>query len=262
MKIHQRLFLAGAVFFGAQMAFGQLGPGGGGMGGSAGPNLGGSMAKLFGDNKEFSGNLEMGIKSQQGPITIPGKIAFSDGKSRFEMDLTQMKSEKMPPEATAQIKAMGMDKMVIISRPDKKLSFMLYPGLQAYVQTAMGEADAKPASAYKIELTELGKETVDGHPCIKNKAVVTDEQGAKHESTLWSATDLKKFPVKIELAEGGSEVTMLFKDVKLAKPEGGQFDVPSDLTKYDSMQAMIQQVMMKRIGGAAGQPPATSPTPK
>jgi len=49
-------------------------------------------------------------------------------------------------------------------------------------------------------------------------------------------------------------MTMLFKDVNLAKPDAGLFDPPSNYTKYDSMQAMMQAVMMKRMGGM-GMPP-------
>ena len=37
---------------------------------------------------------------------------------------------------------------------------------------------------FKLEATELGKETVAGHPCVKNKVIVTDDKGDKHESTV------------------------------------------------------------------------------
>ena len=60
----------------------------------------------------------------------------------------------------------------------------------------------------------------------------------------------KKFPVKIETTEQGQAVTMLFKDVKLSKPEANLFDPPSDLKKYDSMMSLMQQEMVKRMGAA------------
>ena len=80
------------------------------------------------------------------------------------------------------------------------------------------------------------------------------EEAKKHEATVWNATDLKKFPVKIETTEQGQAVTMLFKDVKLSKPEANLFDPPSDL-KYYSMMSLMQQEMMKRMGGGMGMPP-------
>jgi hypothetical protein len=233
-----------------------------GMGGPSGPRLGGDMAKIFGENSAFSANLEM--QSTGGPagdgMTMPGKLAYLEGKSRFEMDMSQMKSSRMSPQAAEQMKQMGMDKMVAIARPDKKVSYLIYSGLQAYVENPIQDPDAaKPESDYKIETTELGKDTVDGHACVKNKVVVTDKEGKAHESTVWNATDLKKFPVKVETAENGMTVTMLFKDVKLTKPDIAQFDPPSGFKKYDSMMEMMQQEMMKRMGGGAGMPPSGHP---
>ena len=105
-----------------------------------------------------------------------------------------------------------------------------------------------------MDVTELGKETVDGHPCVKNKTVVTDKEGNQHESLVWNATDLKKFPVKIEQSQNGMKITMAFRDISFSKPTANLFDPPNDATKFDSMQSMMQQVMMKRMGGL-GAPP-------
>ncbi len=244
------LVLAGGF---AQAQFGRA------AGPPPGPGLSGSTAKLFGDNSSFSATLEMQTGSEGGAdaMSIPGKIFFDAGKSRFEMDMSQMKGGKMPPQAAAQMKSIGMDKMIMIARPDKKMGYQVYPGMQAYVENPLPEQESASApSDFKIEITELGKETVDNHPCIKNKAVVTDKEGAKHESTVWNATDLKKFPIKIEQVESGTKVTMLFHDVRLSKPAADLFEPPSDATKYDSMQSMMQQVMKKRFGGGApGRPP-------
>lgn len=220
-----------------------------------GPRFDASLSKLFGDNSAFSAVLEFQTKDSSGgeAMTMPGKIAYLDGKSRFEMDMTQLKGGKMPPEAAAQMKAMGMGDMIIIARPDKKLAYMIYPGMQAYVENETKDPeDPKAADQWKIETTELGKETVQGHPCVKNKVIMTDDKGVKHESTVWNATDLKKFPVKIETSESKTEVTMLFKEIKLAKPDGALFDAPKGFKRYDNMGSMMQEEMMKRAG--AGQP--------
>jgi len=225
-----------------------------GPGGPAGPDFSGSMSKLFGENKQFSAALEIQAKDgAAGDTTIPAKMAFDDGKSRLEMDMTKMKNSKLPPSAMEQMKAMGMDRMLIIARPDKKLNYMIYPTLKAYAEMPVKDAASTEAvSKFKVETTELGKETVDGHPCVKNKVVVTDDKDAKHESTVWNATDLKTFPVKIETAERGTAVVMLFTDIKLAKPEASQFEMPDGLKRYDSMMELMQGEMMKRMGGAGG----------
>jgi len=231
----------------------------GGMGGpQSGPRFGGDMAKIFGENSSYTANLEMHAPGGAGgaEVIMPGKLAYLEGKSRFEMDMTEMKGGNMPAQAAAQMKQMGMDKIITISRPDKNTTCLIYPGLQAYVENPIQDADAaKPASDFKSEVTELGKETVDGHACVKNKVIVTDKAGKAHESTVWNATDLKKFPVKIETSEGGKTTTMLFKDVKFDRPDAAQFEPPAGFKKYDNMMTMMQQEMMKRMGGGMGMPP-------
>lgn len=255
MKNQIRVFVTLAFCLTLASANAQFGPRGGGMGGPPpGPSLSGSLKKVFGEHTAFSANLEMQVKEGTGDtMTIPGKMASLDGKSRLEMDMAQMKGGQMPAEAAASMKEMGMDKMVTISRPDKKVLYLIYPGLKAYAENPLNDPDAgKPESDFKLEVTELGKETMDGHPCAKNKVIVTDKEEKKHEFIVWNATDLKKFPVKIETTERGNTMVMLFKDVKLAKPEASLFDPPSDYKKHDNIMSLMQQEMMKRMGGGMG----------
>jgi hypothetical protein len=240
---------------GAQPGGRRGGGGGGGM--STGPSLSGAMAKVFGEHTSFSAVLETQITDKSGEtMSMPGKMASLDKKSRFEMDMTQMKGGKMSPEAAAQTKAMGMGQIITISRPDKNVTYMIYPDLQAYAEIPLQDPDAgKPESDYKVEVTELGKETLDGHPCVKNKVVVTGKDNRTNEFTVWNATDLKKFPVKVQSADRGNTVAMLFKNIKLSKPDAGLFEPQASFTKYPSMSALMQAEVMKRMGGAMGMPP-------
>jgi len=225
---------------------------------AGGPNFGRSVGRLFGDHKQFSATLELEAHDgRAGDTTLPGRLSYSDGKSRFEMDMSKMKNSNMPPGAADQMKAMGMAQMVVIARPDKKLNYMVYPDLKAYAEMPAPDSETPEAVAkYQMQATELGKETVDGHPCVKNKVVVTDGQGKTHESTVWNATDLKDFPVKIEMVERNTRVVMNFKDIKLAKPEAKIFDAPDGLKKYDNVMTLMQTEMMKRMGEQGGFPPA------
>jgi hypothetical protein len=217
----------------------------------SGPDFAGPTAKLFGEQSTFTATLEFQSAQSSGEaITMPGKIVFDSGKSRFEMNMSEAKGMKMPPSAVAQLKSMGMDTMCSISRPDLKLNYIIYPGLHSYVAKFPAAAVASAAGTdYKITTTELGKETVEGHDCIKNKVVVTDKAGTPHESTVWNATDLNKFPVKITTTENGQSSTMLFKNISFEKPDAGSFEPPADFTKYDNMQVMMQTEMMKKMGG-------------
>jgi len=219
-----------------------------------GPQFNEVMSKLFGDNRTFTADLEIRTKDSSGDaILIPGKITFDANKSRFEADMTQTEAAQMSPESAEQMKSMDMSHIVMIKRPDEKVAYLLYPGMQAYIESPLqGPATAASTDDFKVETTELGRETVDGHPCVKSKVVVTDKNGIPHEFAIWNATDLKNFPVKIYQAEqgNGSTMTMTFRNVTFKKPDAGLFDPPPDYTKYDSQRSMIRSIVMKNMSGA------------
>jgi hypothetical protein len=255
-----QIFLTGVVCLAAVSVHAQFGGGAMGTGPGKGLSLSGSTAKLFGENKAFTANMELQANSPQGPMTVPGKIYYLDGKARFEMDLAETKSPALPPGAAAQMKSMGMDKMIVISHPEKKVSYMIYPGLQAYFEMPMQDSEVdKPDNDYKIEQTELAKEKLDGRDCVKNKTIVTEKDGTKHESTVWNAADLNKFPLKIEQTEDGNLSTMSFKEVKLSKPEEKQFDTPANCKKYENIMAIMQEVMKRATAGGEGAPKEGTP---
>jgi Domain of unknown function (DUF4412) len=221
----------------------------------AGAQMGNGLEKLFGENKTFSATLESQVSNpQQGATSVTGKMYFDNGNSRFEIDMTQMKNGQMNPQAVAQMKAMGMDRMVAVAKADKKTAYLIYPNLQAYAEVHQRNASATN-SDFKTQTTKLGEEKVDGHSCVKNKVVVTDAEGAQHEYTVWDASDLKNFPVKIEMTNQDTDVVMLFKNISLSKPDASLFAAPTSYKRYDSPQELMQEEVMKRMGGGPGAPP-------
>lgn len=250
MKKHRRLLTTTLLGLGLTAAFAQFG------GTPGGPKFDGAMAKLFGDNPAFSATLENQIKPASGdPITMPGKLAFAAGQARFEMNLSEVKGLTMPPSAAEQMKSMGLDQLITLSLPEKKVAYLIYPGLESYMANPLPAAKTGTNDTSKVEITEVGKDIVDGHPCVQNKVVVTDDHGATNAFTVWNATDLKKFPVKIFRVEQGAEVTMLFKNITLTPPPASAFELPAGYTRYDNVQTMMQTEMMKKMGGGAGLPP-------
>src|SRR5687767_5084750 len=166
------------------------------------PGLDAAMAKLFGDNNAFSATATARLvdEKQIEMMSMPMSYALLDGKVRSEVDMAQVKSKDMPAEASATFKEMGMDKVVSIVRPDKQIVFVIYPGLRAYAEQPLNKVEATAATArdFKVESTKLGTETIDGHPCVKNKVTISAKETPTQEAIVWNATDLKDFPVRIE----------------------------------------------------------------
>jgi hypothetical protein len=220
-------------------------------GGPGGPGMNDAFLKLFGGNPDFSAAIESRSQVEKGQVLVmKGKMVLSGGNARMEFAMDASSGDE---ETAAQLKAMGMDTMVSIARPDKKMSYLVYPSLECCVDMPETDAKADPKAAEdKIEITAVGKETAEGHPCVKNKVVITSPDGTKEESLVWNATDLKNFPVKIEQGSGSEKMTIFFRDVNFAKSDSSLFEVPSSYKHYVNFQTMMQEQMMKRMNSMRG----------
>jgi hypothetical protein len=224
--------------------------------GSAG-GVNAALTKLFGDVKAFSARAEVTVygSNQTEKIVAPLEVALLDNKFRTEVDVTRMRNKDVPAGAMDGMKQLGLERTISIVRPDKKANYIIFPGAQAYVNMPLGkeELDLYEKSV-QVEKTALGKETLDGRPCVKNKVTITDPAGRKQEATVWNASDLKDFPVQVLVKEGDDTVIMRYRDIKLAPPDAKLFEPPTGFKEYSDVQALMQAVMLKAMsGGAPGQ---------
>jgi hypothetical protein len=214
------------------------------------PNSGinASLLKWFGDTKAFTAKGEVRMTDAGGKeiSSMPVTWMLLDGKLRTEMDMGQMKGANMPAEALGMLKQTGMDKMHMLVTPEKKTTLVVYPGLQAYAPVPDETTSAAEA---KIETTELAKETVDGHPCVKKKLSTTDAKGKVEEAIVWSATDLKGFPIKLETKQQNTTLHMRFDTPSFDKPDAKLFEPPASYTRHENIQGLMQAAMMKMLGG-------------
>jgi len=215
------------------------------------PGLDAALTKLFGNNNAFTATATARLldEKETETMSMPMSYALLDGKIRSEIDMTQVKSKQMPAEANAMLKQMGVDKMVSIVRPDKQTQFVVYPTARAYAEMPISKGTNGGGNQdYKIESTKLGTETVDGHPCVKNKVTISSQDAEKHEAVVWNATDLKDFPVKMQMAQaGGGTLVMTYSNIKLEKPDAKLFEPPADFEKHASVEKLLQSVMMKML---------------
>ncbi|MBM3828961.1 MAG: hypothetical protein FJ406_00295 [Verrucomicrobia bacterium] len=251
MKLLARLLILSCLAAFAVTAPAQL-PGRG-LEGAPGIGSSGAMLRFLGEHKAFIADVNIGTKGERGEaVLLPGKLAFSDGQSRLELDLAKVEAGRLPPIVMESLKAAGMGQLVILTRPDRKLTYYVYPGMQAYSEMPLSEEQSgEAAKALKLEIMRIGEENLGGHPCVKNRVVVTDAQGKTQEATTWNATDLRNFPVAIETKERGTQVTLFFSNVRFGAPPNTAFEVPRDLRKYADSREMMREAMMKLLGGGA-----------
>jgi hypothetical protein len=255
------LFILAAILISGIPAFAQMG-GGGGAGGPGGPggNFDNGMEKLFGANPVFTATMVTKMDGPNGPMTVKSKMSYDHENSRTEMNMADAQGGNLPADATAQMQALGMDKVVSISLSDKKTVYMVYPNNHSYVAMDITGGAGPITNAYQVQTTKIGADTVDGHACIKNKTDVWSSDQT-NEFTVWNATDLNNFPIQIALSQQEMSITIDFQNLSFDKVDASQFQPPAGYTKYGTIQDLMQSAIMNHPGGMPGMPGATAPTP-
>ncbi len=196
----------------------------------SGTGVNAAFVKLFGSIGPFTAKVETVVldRSQTQLLRMPMEYAALENKVRLDINLSQMQSKDFTASTLASIKQAGMDRLISIFRPDKKVTYLIYPGVQSYQELAQSKAETEAAEkGLKLEKSALGKDTLDGHPCIKHQVTVKGSKGTALEAVTWNATDLKDFPILVEMKENERTVRMHFTDIRFVKPDAKQFEVPA-----------------------------------
>ena len=189
-----------------------------------------AFVKLFGAVGSFTAKVDTQVLDpyQKEVVRLLMDFASFEGKVRIEINLAQMQSKDLPPSKIAELKESGMDRIISLFRPDKKVTYVIYPGIQSYQTIPLAKEDTDAfEKGLKLEKTALGKEALDGHDCVKYKVVVKDTNGPVLQAVTWNAADLKDFPLQIEMKEKINTVRMHFTQLRFTKPDPQQFDVPA-----------------------------------
>lgn len=222
--------------------------------GGAGPaGMSSALTRLFGKTTAFSAKGEMQVtdSSKREVSFWPMDFSVLDKKIRVEIDLAQTRNKGVPPQMGAMLKQMGMSQVVSIIRPDKGLVYVIYPDQRALLSMPLPKEDSEGSEKPpKITKTPLAKDVIDGHPCTKNKVVLTDAAGQSTEAVTWDASDLQDLPIQIQTQEGESTSVIRFKEIQFSRPPADMFEPPSGFTKYDSAEDLKLSVMKKAVDGA------------
>jgi hypothetical protein len=208
-------------------------------------------SSLFGSNVTFTAGVQVQYTLSGNAGSLFGKLASDKNKSRFEIDTNQPQTSLIPQSILSQTKDLGLEQSVCIVRLDKNQFWTLYPSQQAYVVTTMKDSTGS-TNALKVSSTSAGTETVNGHACAKNTVVVTDSKNRQHTATVWNATDLQNFPIKIQMFDTSMPVTLSFTNVSFTAPATNSFEIPSDYTKCDNVQGLAKKVLAKKASNTLG----------
>jgi hypothetical protein len=247
------------------------------LNGPASTGVSASLLRLFGTNNTFTAQAEVQVLGQnnQEIIGTPTTFTLLGNKIRVEVELARMRN-RVEPDAVAQMKPLGLDHVVSIIRPETRTNLIIFPKLRSFIRLGMppNEAEAFLRKA-RLTRTDLAKEKMEGYPCVKQRVVITDDEGQKSEATVWTAAALRGFPVCVATREQEGTVTVRFRKVDFTPVAATQFEPPAGFTEYADLQAVMAGpvVQFMKANGTALKPaakpaakpankPAAKPAPK
>lgn len=172
-------------------------------------------------------------------MSMKGKVNFTPTRERREM-----------------VVGSGGDKMIMIVRHDKKVSWTLMPAEKMYME--MGLSQAGPGqppdpSQYQIEQTVIGPETVNGVSTTKSKIIMTGPNGEKMGGFMWMTKEnimMKMDAIAIDANQKHRFKTELT-NLKIGKQDPKLFEIPPGYEKV-SMGMPDMSSMMESEAGEAG----------
>jgi hypothetical protein len=211
-----------------------------GSGASPMPGLDSALRVIFGKDRAFSATTVTVIKGGGQNMTMKAAVSVLDGMTRTEIDMADIKGAMVPPQALAQIQALHMDKIVTLIINDGNTSVVIYPGMNACVETpTSGSEDAGDCA---ISVTGVSDDEIDGRKLLKKEIEVNCKIFEQQKFTVWEDKSQPAMPVRLATEQNGVNLTMTLSDVKTAKPDSQLFVPPLEFQKFDSMQALMSHV--------------------
>jgi hypothetical protein len=150
-------------------------------------------------------------------VSMKGRVHYAPTRERREM-----------------VMGRGGDKMITITRHDKKVAWTLMPAEKMYMETSIAKSKSKDdLSSYKIEQTVVGPDTVNGVSTTKSKIIMTGPKDEKMGGFMWTTKEnivVKMDAIAIDKKQKHRYKTELT-NLKVGKQDPKLFEVPAGYEK-------------------------------
>lgn len=99
----------------------------------------------------------------------------------------------------------------------------------------------------------------EGHPCELAEVVVATSDGATANLQVWRATDLKRFPIRMQSEAHATPLTVRFAKIRLEAVPSELFRVPDGFTRYDSAEALMNELGWRQMSTRQRVPEGAGP---
>jgi hypothetical protein len=175
---------------------------------------GGAVNAMEGPKVEYSADSYM----ETAEAVMEGPLYYAPGKERREY-------------------LMDGQKMIMITRHDKKTAWMLMPEEKTYMEMKLSSKQGRKddLSAYKDQADHDRADTVNGVKATKSKIIMTAPDGGKLGGFMWTTREGILVKMDAIAVEKGSKerFTINLKNLKIGKQDPKLFEVPADYTGMD-----------------------------
>ena len=217
------------------------------------PPLGVLASNLFGPHTAFTALAKVENAPLDAPATLQLALCRLGDRVWLNMDLRQIPQATGTPIPTGLLSKLGADRAIAVGRLDKSSPWQIrFPKLQAFYEETLTSSNPRfrlLARGARIERTVVGKEDLDGHPCVKHKLVASLKNEREPLGFVWEASDMNRFPIRLDLMLEGQMTTIRLQDVKFGRANASYFDLPAGYQRYKDLQQILLAALQNSLLG-------------
>ncbi len=217
------------------------------------PFLAAALSEFFTDSRDYSAQADLILPGRERGDAIPIGLAVSEGRMRWQVNFDRVRSAHFPPERIEMLRQMRLDSAVLWLKPGEDLTVGL-PRFRSWASAPAPESsgirDKAESKVGGLKKTLVGKEVVDGHPCVKYMLTIPEENLPGQVALVWEAADLENLPIKILVKKDGQVHGFQLRNVRPGKMDERLFQPPAEWTRKPSVTALLQEGILRGLSGS------------
>jgi len=188
----------------------------------------------------FSAAVAVTVSGKADPLpsAATGTLSSRGGNFRWEVKLGDIKSAQLTANAKAVIRQINGDQFLLLTRSDQHANYLVMARAQAYLEQPLPS----------LKLVNKGRpvsETLATKPCTKEHFTASAPDSTALDVLVWKTKD--HAPAQIQITDAGELIQIRFKDVHFQTPATEAFQLPPNLSKYTSVEDLVQSVLVDRM---------------
>lgn len=185
--------------------------------------------------------LTVADPAESQPSKATGNVAVASCGMRWDLRLADIKSAQVSDAAKRLITQINGERLSLLIRFDEKSNCLLLKGAHAYLQ--------QPFTIPKFSSPKRGPkpDMIGTQRCYPEMRRFVQSDGKAIEVTVWRSKDLKGLPLRIAIRSPLRQYDFQFFEPRLSPVPVEQFQIPDGLTRYDTVEDLLQSVLLEKM---------------